>query len=77
MMPPTRVPSAVRTAPVSVARSTIASGSSRDGDRERVGEDEPSLGVGVEHLDRLAAAVRTTSPGFIAEPPGMFSLAGT
>ena len=43
-------------APVSVARSMIAAAPSSHASDERVGEDQPTLGVGVEHLDRLAVA---------------------
>ena len=45
---------------------------------ERVAEDQPALGVGVDHLDRLAAPRSCRmSPGLIARPPGMFSVVGT
>ena len=45
-------------APVSVARSIDRVGLVLDRERERVGEDQPALGVGVEHLDGLAVADR-------------------
>ena len=57
------LPSATRAAPVSVARSTMRSGAStvvRVG--ERVGEHQPALRVGVEHLDRPAAVVGDDVP---------------
>ena len=42
-------------APVSVARSMIAGGLMLlDDVCQRVGEDEPTFGVGVDDLDRLA-----------------------
>ena len=42
---------------------------------ERVREHEPSLGVGVRDLDRLAVRGARMSPGRNASPPGMFSAA--
>ena len=45
---------------------------------QRVGEHEPALGVGVQHLDRLARTSSVTmSPGRCAEPDGMFSTSPT
>ena len=42
-----------------------------------VGEDEPALGVGVEHLDRRAVAcIVMTSPTRCASPPSMLSVRG-
>ena len=44
---------------------------------EGVGEDQPPLRVGVQHLRRLARRSDViTSPGFCAAPPGMFSADG-
>ena len=44
---------------------------------ERVAQDQPAFGVGVEDLDGLArTCVVTMSPGLVARPPGMFSQAG-
>ena len=43
---------------------------------ERVAEDEPALGVGVDDLDRLAEWLVITSPGLNAVPDGMFSVLG-
>ena len=51
-------PRAVTHAPVSVARSTIASGASSVSEREPIGKDKAPLTVGVEDLDRLAVADR-------------------
>ena len=55
---PCRLPSATAFAPVRVARSTSRSGaSSRDRVRQRVGEHQPALGVGVVGLAGQAAVV--------------------
>ena len=43
---------------------------------QAVAEDEPALGVGVVDLDRQPGRAVSTSPGFIARPPGMFSVDG-
>ena len=52
------LPRATRTAPVSVATSTITSGlSCVDGVRQRVGQHEPALGVGVVDLAGATAVV--------------------
>ena len=56
MRPAIFSPSATTTAPVSVATSTIASAPSSTASDERVGENEPAFGVGVQHLDGLAVA---------------------
>ena len=53
-----RCPSATICAPVSVATSMSTSGESGRRPGEGVGEHQPSLGVGVEHLDGLAAVHR-------------------
>ena len=44
--------------PVRVATSMITSGSCSTARHQAVGEDQPALGVGVEHLDGLAAVHR-------------------
>ena len=49
-------PSAIRAAPVRVAKSTISSGLSSAARVERVGEDQPPLGVGIVDLDGQALA---------------------
>ena len=49
-------PSATRAAPVRVAKSTISSGLSFARLGQRVGEDQPALGVGVVDLDEQALA---------------------
>ena len=56
--PRSRVPRARSTAPVRVAMSTIASVGSSVASTRRVGHDEAALGVGVDDLDRGAAADR-------------------
>ena len=43
--------------------------------QQAVGEDQPALGVGVVDLDRRAVWRVTMSPGLIAVPDGMFSVA--
>ena len=48
-----RLPERDDDAPVSVARSTTARGLEVDRTRQRVGEHEPPLGVGVGDLDRV------------------------
>ena len=53
-----RVPSATSCAPVSVATSTSRSGESCAGPGQRVGQHQAALGVGVQHLDGLAAVDR-------------------
>jgi hypothetical protein len=40
---------------------------------DRVGEHEPALGVGVEHLDGAPAVLRQDVAGRCAVPDGMFS----
>ena len=56
--PATWSPSATMHGPVRVATSTIDVGVVLGGHRERVGQDQPALGVGVGHLDGLAAVHR-------------------
>ena len=56
--PATCVPRARMQAPVRVAMSTIASARLLGRQHQRVGHDQPALGVGVDHLDRRAAADR-------------------
>ena len=56
MSPAILSPSATMHAPVSVARSIDRGRLVLRRERERVGQDEPTLGVGVEHLDGLAVA---------------------
>jgi hypothetical protein len=58
-------PSATRAAPVSVAMSTRMS-ALLVGERQRIGEDEPALGVGVADLDGEALA----APEDVAGPEG-------
>ena len=55
MMPKVRLPSASTIAPVSVATSIDRVRVLLRGAGQRVGQDQPALGVGVEHLDGLAA----------------------
>ena len=77
MIPPVRLPSATSWAPVSVATSMMTSGASSVGPGQGVAQDEPALGVGVEHLDGLAAVRRRRRrTGRDAEPDGMFSAMG-
>ena len=77
--PAVRAPSACFIAPVSVATSTrTVAPSSQPGVRQRVGQDQPPLGVGVAHLggppadvpDDVGRAGRT-------QPDTAFSAAGT
>ena len=56
--PAMRLPSATTQAPVSVARSTMASGCSSTASASASARIEPALGVGVQHLDGLAVADR-------------------
>ena len=46
------------------------------GERQRIGQDEPALGIGVADLDGEALAARETSPGRKALPEIAFSTAG-
>ena len=48
-----------------------------DGQGQSVGEDQPALGIGVEHLDGLAVAGGEHITGLGGRPPGMFSVSGT
>ena len=50
-------------APVSVAKSTIASGFVLGGVGKRIRQDDATLGVGVDDLHRLAVVGAVTSPG--------------
>ena len=49
-------PSAIRAAPVRVAKSTISSGFVLARPGERVGEDQPPFGIGIVDLDEQALA---------------------
>ena len=66
MAPVMPSPSATTHAPVSVAVSTISCGLLLGQVRERVGEHQPALGVGVQDLGRRAAAMRDHVAGLLA-----------
>ena len=75
--PTATLPSAIEIAPVSVATSMMAVG---DCSRAKVMPSarmrRPSASVLITSIV-LPLIARRTSPGFVALPPGMFSVAGT
>ena len=73
MMPKVRLPSASTIAPVSVATSTIASGFSSEAlVSASASTRRPSASV-LSTSTVLPLYMRSTSPGRVAEPDGMFS----
>ncbi len=73
MTPNVRLPSATIIAPVSVATSTIASGSSSEAAHSAsASTSRPSASV-LRTSTVLPLYMRSTSPGRVAEPEGMFS----
>ncbi len=75
--PAIRLPSATMTAPVSVARSMMASGlASAATDRASASTRRPSASV-LSTSTVLPLCARNTSPGRCASGPGMLSVSGT
>ena len=65
MTPVTSVPNATRQAPVSVARSISRGDALLHGHVESIGQDQPSFGIRIVDLDRLAIASREHVAQFI------------
>ena len=74
MTPASSVPKVRRHWPVSVAMSTMASTGSSVGEDQGVGHDQPTLGVGVQHLDGAPAAHCDHVTELQREPDGMLSV---
>ncbi|CAM5430530.1 hypothetical protein SBADM41S_06581 [Streptomyces badius] len=72
MMPKVRLPSAITIAPVRVATSTIASGFSSEARVRASARTRPSASV-LSTSTVLPLYMRSTSPGRVALPEGMFS----